>query len=139
MAARVRRNSFDLHRRLIAQQHIGLVLFGFFFLVHILRYGSPVTIDQYGPVIHAVPALVWALLIIASAGAVVLGAQLGGRIGARICVYGAVAESIYFMAFILFAVAAPSGVLVVIGASAILWLTLSTLCVAGKGISDGRC
>jgi len=102
----------------------------------VLIGGSPVTPDQYGEVVYAIPALVWAGAQLAIMGAAALGAAFRWPL---VTAFAAAGVFVYFSFLAAAAaLAGPTGTLVVAGCG--LWLApVAAICsvVAWRG-RNGR-
>lgn len=106
---------FDRYRPAIAIFHLGCLAMALSFGTVVWRGGSPVTPELYGPRVYAIPALMWASVQIAGSGLGSVGAIIGGRAGAMICMVGSAVSGLMYCTLAALALDAIHGTLVASG------------------------
>ncbi len=102
----------------IALINFSLILMAMDFGTVVLAGGSPITPEQYGPGVYAVPALAWAGIQLTGAalgtvGAVIVAAEgRAWRLGAFACGLGNMILACLFLVFAVLSRNAPEGLLV---------------------------
>ena len=86
------------------------------FGLEVLRGGSPITPELYGPSVYAFPALAWVAIQLSGAGLSVLGTILGGKFGAGLTCIGGVISGIMYSALAVMASEAAEATLLRSGA-----------------------
>ncbi len=103
---------------LIGMIDLSMILMAMDFGAVVLAGGSPITPEQYGEHVYAVPALTWAAVQLSGAGLGLAGAVMVAahvrywRLGAFICGLGNVILASLFLVFAVLARDAPEGLLV---------------------------
>ena len=95
----------------IAGFHAGMLAMALHFGAVVLLGGSPIGADLYGPVVHAVPALVWVAIQASGSLMAMVGAILRNKIGGAMLLVGSVIVAILYGFFAAAASMAAQGVL----------------------------
>lgn len=106
---------FERYGPAIAMFHFGCLAMALSFGIVVLKGGSPVTPELYGPRVYAIPALAWAGFQICGSALGGLGAVIGGRLGAAICLMGSSIAALMYCTLAALALEAPHGTLVASG------------------------
>ena len=107
----------ERHAPGLAVFHAGAVLMALSFGQEVIRGGSPITPELYGPSVYEIPALMWVVVQAASAGISVAGCVIGGRPGAGLALVGGLVSGAMYSALAVLASEASTGTLLVAGAS----------------------
>lgn len=106
---------FERYAPAIAMFHFGCLAMAIYFGVVVMKGGSPVTPELYGPRVYAIPALVWASVQIAGSALGGIGAMIGNRVGATICLLGSSLSALMYCTLAALAMEATQGTLVASG------------------------
>jgi hypothetical protein len=129
---------FERFAPILALFHLGLLLMAQAFGFQVLKSGSPITPELYGPYVYAIPALVWVSIQTVSSSAAFIGAVMGGRVGATLCALGAFASGTLYSGFAIMSLAAESGTLVASGSLFVTApMSFATALIAGMHIFGG--
>lgn len=117
---------FERIRGAIMAFHLCLCLMGLGFLYEVLQNGSPITPELYGARVYSIDAWIWSAVQIVACGCAAVGGFLGGRGGAYLTVFGALASSLMFSFLGVMALDAAQGTLIFYG-SVFVTMPLATL------------
>lgn len=112
---------FDRYGPAIVFFHIGAAMIAASFGAVVLKNGTPVTPELYGAAVYAVPALVWVAIQLSSTIMAAIGAAIGGKSGAWVCMFGAAVAGLLFAALAVMGTnAGATGTLVVSGCAFVM-------------------
>ena len=106
---------FERYGPAIAMFHFGCLAMALSFGIVVIKGGSPVTPELYGPRVYAIPALVWASVQVGGSTLGGLGAVMGGKLGAAICLMGSSIAALMYCTLAALALEATHGTLVAAG------------------------
>ena len=105
----------DRYGPLIGFLHLGLAMMAIDMGGRILRGGSPISPEVYGPLVYSVPALVWVGLQLFGSLVCVIGALAGGKIRTGCFIIGGASSAFLFTAFTIMASGASQGIVLETG------------------------
>jgi len=129
---------FERYGPAIALFHFGCLAMALSFGIVVIKGGSPVTPELYGPRVYAIPALAWASVQIGGSALGGLGAVIGGKLGAAVCLMGSSIAALMYCTLAALALEATHGTLVAAG-SMFLTAPLSVVSavVSGRYLTRG--
>lgn len=107
--------NFERFSPAIATFYIGMAGVAAAFGSEVLRGGSPVTPELYGPAVYAIPALAWVTVQLLGSITAAAGAIMGGYIGAWVCLAGSVISTLLHATFAVLSQMAEHGTLLSAG------------------------
>ena len=129
---------FERYGPAIALFHFGCLAMAVYFGVVVLRGGSPVTLELYGPRVYAIPALAWASVQIAGSALGGAGAVMGGKTGAVLCLLGSSLSALMYCTMAALALEAVQGTLVAAGSMFLTApLSVAAAFTAGRYLTRG--
>ena len=129
---------FERYGPAIALFHFGCLAMALSFGIVVIKGGSPVTPELYGPRVYAIPALVWASVQVGGSTLGGLGAVMGGKLGAAICLMGSSIAALMYCTLAALALEAVQGTLVAAGSMFLTApLSVAAAFTAGRYLTRG--